>query len=309
MKLDIAFLSKNKQIYEIIHNLTDKNHELNLCSELSDTTNLVITDDEMAIVKIERWLYKDNGFKRAILSDDISNIKVNSKYIILNFYSPNIINNLMSIINLLVVIEQLKDDRWILKHKYFQLTEHFCDMHRKAELFKKYTIYDSKLHCFNYRYFRMKFQAELNQAIRFNLPISFIMIDVDNFKHYNDAEGHIKGDAALINIVNVLRNNIRNIDYLFRYGGDEFVIMLPMITLQNTVKISRRLQRKVEDLNIFCTDKRKIYKITISIGVGSFASKKHLRNLSYKKVIQLIDKATYKAKEMGKNRIFVHYVK
>ena len=309
MKLNIAFLNKNKQMYRIIHNLTDKNPELNLCSELTDKTDLVITDDEMAIAEVEKWLYKDNGFKRAILSDEISNIKVNPKYIILDFHSPNITNNLMSIINLLVVIEQSKDDRWILKHKYFQLTEHFCDMHRKAELFKKYTIYDSKLHCFNYRYFRMKFQMEVNQAIRFNLPISFIMVDVDNFKHYNDAEGHIKGDTALINIVDILRKNIRNIDYLFRYGGDEFVIMLPMITLQNTVKISKRLQREVENLNIFCTDKGKIHRITISIGVSSFASKKHLRNLSYKKVIQLIDKATYKAKEMGKNRIFVHYVK
>ncbi len=308
MKLNITLLSKSKRLDKIARELCKKSG-LNLCSELTEDTDLVITDDNRLIAEVEKWLFRNERFKRAILSNEIKEkVKLNSYYLILDFYSQNIMNNLISIINLIRKIKQSKEDNWVIKHKYFQLTEQICQANRKNELLKKLTIYDSKLHCFNYRYFRMQFQKEVNQAIRFHLPLTFIMIDVDNFKHYNDVKGHMKGDIALVNIVKILKNNIRDIDYLFRFGGDEFIIIIPRTDLHDAINIAERLRRKVENLNISWKFKGKTYQITISLGITTFSSEELLRELTHRKVIELIDEATYKAKDMGGNMIFIHHI-
>lgn len=136
-------------------------------------------------------------------------------------------------------------------------------------------------------------EKEIQRAKRFNRKFGIIIIDIDDFKKVNDTYGHQTGDLILIDFAKILKNNIRNVDTLGRWGGEEFFIICPETDLKGTLKLANNLRKKIEN-HAF----PEVVSLTASLGVGCFEDEKSIKNL-----IKRTDNALYKAKEEGKNRV------
>ncbi|WP_457560628.1 GGDEF domain-containing protein [Caminibacter sp.] len=132
-------------------------------------------------------------------------------------------------------------------------------------------------------------------------PMGIIMFDIDNFKKINDTYGHDIGDLVLIEIANTVNKLIRKEDYFIRYGGEEFVILLPNTNIKNTLQIAEKIRKNIENLNIKLPDSKKTLKVTVSIGI----SETHTNDSSVFEAIKRADINLYKAKKSGKNRVVV----
>lgn len=147
-------------------------------------------------------------------------------------------------------------------------------------------------------------RREFDDAFRSQHDLSVLMIDIDSFKEYNDTYGHPEGDKALKTIADTIRQVIRDTDIPFRYGGEEFLIILPEANLINAEKAAEKLRKAIEKVQ---TLKR---KVTISIGVSTFHNSKEwideVFNQSVEtkdQLLQLTDDALYFSKKNGKDRV------
>jgi len=159
------------------------------------------------------------------------------------------------------------------------------------------SIIDGLTGIYNKRYFLKRFSEEFERAEKFKLNFSLLIIDIDDFKKINDTFGHIVGDGVLKEVSKRIKNNIRSIDFVCRFGGDEFIAIFPETGKINAVSAAERLSLAIslQPFKIF----NDIINITVSIGIGSYPE-----NTLYQDVlIELVDKALYKAKFSGKNRI------
>ncbi len=132
-----------------------------------------------------------------------------------------------------------------------------------------------------------------------NTSFSIIMIDLDNFKKVNDIYGHIFGDKVLQHVSEIVRKNIRKNDYAFRYGGEEFLVLLPSADLNSAKKVAERIRKNLESSTV-CYFGIKI-RITASFGVAVF--KDQYLDLDVEDMLKIVDKALYIAKKSGKNRV------
>jgi len=149
----------------------------------------------------------------------------------------------------------------------------------------------------NRRAFFEKGSQLLNQAARFNHALSFIMLDVDHFKHINDTFGHVIGDSVLLSLAQVLRSMAREVDVVGRIGGEEFAIILPETDISNAATFAERLRTFVENTSV--NSAKGDIKITASFGIASIAN----CDMSLDKLISKADEALYRAKQNGRNRI------
>jgi two-component system cell cycle response regulator len=153
---------------------------------------------------------------------------------------------------------------------------------------------------YNRNYFLSRFEEEFNKALRYKMNIACILIDIDHFKKVNDNYGHQIGDRILIELSDLLRINSRNIDIIGRYGGEEFILILPQINDKSAYQLCERL-RKITSENVFSIQGNQI-KITISLGISAFPNNK-VKN--YKELIRLADNALYEAKRTGRNKTVI----
>ncbi len=145
----------------------------------------------------------------------------------------------------------------------------------------------------NYGYFQYRLDEEIAKSNTASLPLSLMMIDIDDFKRFNDTYGHIQGDEALKKISEVFRENCRKIDILCRYGGEEFSLILPANNKKEAALLGERIRKSIEDKRILRS------KFTISIGIASYPED----SPDKKTLIKKADQALYKAKKKGKNRV------
>ncbi|MEW5797283.1 MAG: sensor domain-containing diguanylate cyclase [Candidatus Zixiibacteriota bacterium] len=172
-----------------------------------------------------------------------------------------------------------------------------------AQLLKRteeLTIMDELTDSYNYRYFVQKFQEEKRRAVRYHLPLSIIMIDIDWFKKLNDGYGHEAGNAVLHRLAQVIKECVRDVDIFCRYGGEEFVVILPQTPLAEAQRIGERIRTQVESTIIDTGQTGKV-KITVSIGVSSYPE----NGRSEEELVSVADQALYKAKGSGKNLVCV----
>jgi len=178
----------------------------------------------------------------------------------------------------------------------FGVAIHTIRMFDDAE---RLTITDDLTKLYNYRYLMQYLEAEVKRCLRYKKKVSLLFIDVDGFKRINDTYGHLVGSLALAEMGQVLRKIVRETDVVGRYGGDEFVIVLPETPLNGALIIAERIRKKVEDHEFFAKDLS--IHLTVSLGIANCP--KH--TLIAEGLIKKADAAMYRAKELSKNSIKV----
>ena len=154
----------------------------------------------------------------------------------------------------------------------------------------------------NRNYFLKMAQYHMERSLREGTVISFFLFDIDNFKHYNDTNGHNAGDKLLIELSQLIRESSRKNSTVARYGGEEFIVMLPGISKKDAFIYAERLREKISQHPFQHREKQPLGFVSISGGIASFPDDGD----SINKVIQHADISLYKAKSEGKNRVFLH---
>lgn len=161
---------------------------------------------------------------------------------------------------------------------------------------------DSLTNLWNHGYFQHILQEEIERSRDENASLSLIMLDIDNFKNYNDTLGHQAGDETLKDIAKIIKDTCRKIDYPCRYGGEEFSIILPKTAKQEANLIAQRLRQAVEEYPFKQEEIQPNKQLTVSIGVASFPEDGNEKP----DLISSADKALYIAKDGGRNKVSVY---
>jgi diguanylate cyclase (GGDEF)-like protein len=166
------------------------------------------------------------------------------------------------------------------------------------KILERQSMTDEVTGLINRRQLETEIEREIERAKRYRHPIAGIMIDIDDFKHINDTRGHLMGDTALKKVAGVIKGSIRKVDIAGRYGGDEFLVVLPEATMDSARTVALRIQEGVRQCKIDVP--RPTLSLTASIGLFAFPD---CSFLDKKVFIETVDVALLKAKKAGKNRI------
>lgn len=158
---------------------------------------------------------------------------------------------------------------------------------------KSMAIRDELTGLFNYRHFKQMLEGEVQRAIRYQRPLCLIVIDVDHFKTVNDTLGHVEGDRVLAGIARVLAQKIRTTDTAFRYGGEEFAILLPETRCGPAIAVAERVRQGIEEAKLLNGR-----SVTVSVGVTEFRAEEDAGVL-----LRRTDAVMYAAKRAGRNRV------
>jgi diguanylate cyclase (GGDEF)-like protein len=147
------------------------------------------------------------------------------------------------------------------------------------------------------RAFTEAVEVEIQRALRYGLPLSIIMIDLDHFKAVNDTYGHATGDAVLASFANVISQEVREVDVIGRYGGEEFLVLLPNTDVTEAMRVADRMRMAIASGELQVQGG--VLRYTASFGVAGFDA----RELSLNRFIDRADAALYEAKHRGRNRV------
>jgi two-component system cell cycle response regulator len=162
------------------------------------------------------------------------------------------------------------------------------------------TQIDSLTGLFNRRAFEKKIGEEFERSKRYGHPLSVVILDIDNFKKINDTYGHHGGDAALVKISEVLRERSRRSDFPSRFGGEEFVLVLPETDQDSAIQVARKFHEEIRSCSFGTVDKP--FLLTVSMGLTSTTKKDYS---DWREMVADADCALYQAKNTGKDRIEV----
>jgi diguanylate cyclase (GGDEF)-like protein/PAS domain S-box-containing protein len=153
----------------------------------------------------------------------------------------------------------------------------------------------------NLRFFEEKLEEEFRRTDRSNFPFSLIMMDIDDFKNYNDSWGHPMGNTLLKTVVKAMNSAIREVDVLIRYGGEEFVCILPFTGEQEAAEIAGRIRKKVAESSYIIphSEQQPLGKVSISLGISTYLTDVGDRNM----LLKYADQRMYMAKRAGKNKV------
>ncbi|HEX7771986.1 MAG TPA: diguanylate cyclase [Pyrinomonadaceae bacterium] len=174
-----------------------------------------------------------------------------------------------------------------------------AEWQERATEFQLMSITDALTALPNRRYLEERLAEELNRSKRYDYPMSFLMIDIDDFKAYNDKNGHQAGDLALQITAHCLKSALRAADVASRYGGEEFCILLPQTGMAEAGTIADRIRQRVSTTEFPHGKAQPLGHVTISVGVSTFA-----KNVdTSENIIAAADRALYQAKSLGKDRV------
>lgn len=163
----------------------------------------------------------------------------------------------------------------------------------KAGEFEKLSVTDALTGLLNRRYLEQRLREEIKRSSRHKYPMCFIMIDVDDFKSYNDTFLHPEGDKALKIVGNCLKDTLRGADVAVRYGGEEFSVLLPQTSLEEGEIIAERIRHRIESTRF------PHRQVTVSVGIAALSPEVD----SVEKLVEAADAALFEAKKLGKNSV------
>jgi diguanylate cyclase (GGDEF)-like protein len=172
------------------------------------------------------------------------------------------------------------------------------DIREREKRYKELSITDSLTKLYNSRHFFRQLRQEVDRANRYGQPLSLVLLDIDNFKRYNDTYGHMEGDRVLSVLAEVIRGNVRSTDTAFRYGGEEFTVILPQTEIESAMAVAERLRESFAK-TVLTPLPDVAVSMTVSIGVSRYipAEKDSV-------FIKRADAGMYTAKQRGKNQVF-----
>ncbi|BBO80541.1 diguanylate cyclase [Desulfosarcina ovata] len=162
---------------------------------------------------------------------------------------------------------------------------------------KKLSITDGLTQLYNSRYFYSQLKGEIERFNRYGHKLSLLLLDIDNFKIYNDTFGHLEGDKILVRIGQIIRACLRKMDTAYRYGGEEFTIILPGTPGEEARTVAERLRTAVAS-ETFSSAGNATVQITISVGVTQYCREEPVSGF-----VQRADQAMYESKQAGRNRV------
>jgi len=164
---------------------------------------------------------------------------------------------------------------------------------------KELAVRDGLTGLYNHRYFQEALTVEVLRCKRHDRGFSLIFIDIDNFKHYNDTNGHPEGDTTLKTVADLIDSRLRASDILARYGGEEFIALLPETTPETALEIAENIRELVEEHPFPGEGKQPAGKLTISAGISTF----NVDGTDGSTLLEAADKRLYRAKDMGRNKV------
>lgn len=174
------------------------------------------------------------------------------------------------------------------------------DRKRMEETLRQLATHDALTGLFNRRYFFTLAERELERSQRYGHPLALLMLDLDHFKAINDSRGHQAGDQVLRAVASIIQTNLRQIDVVGRYGGEEFVVLLPETARMTALAVAKRLCAAVAVQSVELSGES--LPITISVGMAvGFGD----AALNLEEMLERADRALYAAKATGRNRVAV----
>jgi diguanylate cyclase (GGDEF)-like protein len=274
--------SFNRQIQHLKISLQDKNENL-LALAVLEGMPLHLTKETMQN-------YRNSPIIQALKSDELVLIPLKAK---------DKVNGIIAADNFITQKPITKDDLRML----IMLSNQAGLAIENSQLYEKTVMrahMDSLTELWNHGYFQYILQAELEKAAAIRSSLTLIMLDIDDFKIYNDSLGHQSGDKILKELAMLLKNQSRKMDYVCRYGGEEFTIILPQTERKEAFLIAERLRQDIEKHSFSHEDILLQKKLTVSLGLATFPEDGHLPS----ELISSSDKNLYQAKHRGKNNTF-----
>lgn len=173
-----------------------------------------------------------------------------------------------------------------------------CERNDMLNRLKRMAVTDPLTRLFNLRYFYNQLEKEIDRFNRYNRPLSLMLLDIDNFKIFNDTYGHLEGDRILVNLGKVIRECLRAMDSGYRFGGEEFTVILPETTVNEGIVVAERIQRAMRDASFSPPSAPEPVITTLSIGLTEYESGEPL-----KEFVRRADRAMYLSKARGKDLI------
>ncbi|MCD6586594.1 MAG: GGDEF domain-containing protein [Desulfobacteraceae bacterium] len=185
-----------------------------------------------------------------------------------------------------------------------RVSERTIDLQQANEMLETLSITDGLTGTKNRRYFDEIYPREFKRAIRDKTPLGILMLDIDHFKNFNDTYGHLTGDECLRMVASKIENALQRVsDMAFRYGGEEFCVLLPNTQTKGALIVAKRIRKKIETTDFKFNNKN----VTVTISIGLISSIPP-QNRHPEELISNADKALYQSKQNGRNRVTVYKV-
>lgn len=185
--------------------------------------------------------------------------------------------------------------------RVFERFQFESEKEKAVEKMAKMATYDELTGIYNRRYMNESLASEFSRAVRYGSELSCLLFDIDYFKRINDVHGHLCGDSILKDFAGLIKNSVRETDTLFRYGGEEFLLLMPQTDVVNARQIAEKIRQKCQ-IHTFTYNETNL-NLTVSIGVASF---KDCLPETPKEFLSYTDNALYQAKADGRNRFRVY---
>jgi diguanylate cyclase (GGDEF)-like protein/PAS domain S-box-containing protein len=182
--------------------------------------------------------------------------------------------------------------RDITDHKTIELL-----LRDSKKKYQELSIIDGLTQLYNSRYFYFQMRIEIDRSNRYGQPLTLLLLDLDNFKTFNDAYGHIAGDQVLWRLGQVVKRCLRQTDSAYRYGGEEFTILLPMTTNEEGSITAERIRTEIQKENFSPVSGQEVH-MTVSIGLAQYRPQEDM-----KAFIHRVDELMYQGKKSGKDRV------
>jgi|GEM_PF-3463640 len=205
-------------------------------------------------------------------------------------------------INTVLITRVIQQQQHKLIEAKEEVEELAYDLKEANDELERLSYTDEVTQVYNHRYFYERLEKEVNRSERYNYPLSLLMLDVDNFKTYNDTFGHPAGDKVLRQIGEILNNNVRKHDVVARYGGDEFSIILIDTGQEKALSIAERIRESIAHYK-FEEEHQLKRSLTVSIGVAIYPENADSLN----ELVDKADRALYEVKSQGRNDVKAYY--